>query len=183
MTHRQHSRSDRPATLDDLVGHVPLSHVEGAKVASEAFRRAGVRHVLVGGLAVGLRGYPRLTKNVDFLVGDEAHEHRGSVACYRPGIPVSYDGIGVNCRSLEPRERKALEEFLVVPPPGVVPVVPVEPLVAMKLLAGRHKDQADVVELVKSGVDAGSCRRFVEGFFPDLLSLLDRLVLQAEGEE
>lgn len=174
---------DRPATLDDLVGHVPITHVEGAKAASEAFRRAGVRHVLVGGLAVGLRGYPRLTKDVDFLVGDEAFEHHGPLVTHRPGLPISYEGVGVDWVSLEPRERAALAEFLVVPPPGVVPVVPVEPLVAMKLLAGRHKDQSDVVELVKSGVDVGSCRRFAERSFPELLPLLDRLVLQAEGEE
>ncbi len=35
---------------------------------------AGVRHVLIGALAVGAWGYPRASKDVDFLVGDEAFD-------------------------------------------------------------------------------------------------------------
>lgn len=34
--------------------------------------RWGIRHALVGGLAVGHHGHPRATKGVDFIVGDEA---------------------------------------------------------------------------------------------------------------
>jgi hypothetical protein len=34
----------------------------------------GIPHALVGGLAVGLNGHPRATKDVDYLVGREAFE-------------------------------------------------------------------------------------------------------------
>ncbi len=39
------------------------------RAASEMLARAGVRHALCGGLAIGAHGYARATKDVDFLVG------------------------------------------------------------------------------------------------------------------
>ena len=39
------------------------------RAAAAQLDRRGVRHWL-GGLAVGAHGFPRATKNVDFLVGD-----------------------------------------------------------------------------------------------------------------
>lgn len=39
---------------------------------SEALTSLGVRHALVGGLAVGVHGHPRATKDIDFIVGAEA---------------------------------------------------------------------------------------------------------------
>jgi hypothetical protein len=183
MTHRQHGRSLRPSTLDELEGHVPSTHIEGAKVASEAFRQAGIKHVLVGGLAVGINGYPRPTKDIDFLVDDSAFEFHGPIVTHRPGLPISYKGVGIDWVSLEPQERSALEEFLILPSRGEVPSIPIEPLIAMKLLAGRHKDQADVVELVKAGADIAACRQFVMQSFPSKIPLLERLIHQASLEE
>ena len=58
-----------------LVGVVAPEVLDAMRVASAALKSAGVRHVVVGGLAVGAHGYPRATKDVDFLVGDEAFEH------------------------------------------------------------------------------------------------------------
>jgi len=182
MTHRPHGHPASPTTLDDLVGHVPLTFVEGAKAASEEFRRRGIRHVLCGGLAVGICGYPRPTKDIDFLVDESAFDHHGPLVTHKPGLPVSYEGVGIDWVSLEPHERAALDEFLVLPERGEVPSVPVEPLVAMKLLAGRQKDQSDVVELVKAGADVRAIRKFVEHHFPAKLALLDRLVNLAAEE-
>jgi hypothetical protein len=48
-------------------------------VASATLSELGVRHALVGGLAVGAWGYPRNTRDIDFLVGEEAFVHR---ACH-----------------------------------------------------------------------------------------------------
>jgi len=183
MTHRQHSRQLSPLTLDDLAGHLPVTHVDGARAASEAFRRQGIHHVLVGGLAVGLCGYPRSTRDIDFLVGEEAFEHHGPIVTHKPGLPVSYMGVGIDWISLEPSEQSALSPYLVLPETGEVPAMPASPLVAMKLLAGRQKDQADVVELIKAGIDTEDARRFLARHFPGKLDLFDRLARQAEKEQ
>lgn len=183
MTHRQYTRQSRPTTLDELSGHVPQTHIDGAKAASEAFRKAGIAHVLVGGLAVGICGYPRPTKDIDFLVDDSAFEFHGPLVTHKAGLPISYMGIGIDWVSLEDRERPAFEKFLTVPTPGDVPAMPVEPLVAMKLLAGRQKDQADIVELIKAGTSSEALRTFVEQNFPQKTPLLNQLVLQATREE
>ena len=183
MTHRRHGRPASPTTLGDLVGTVDRDLVEAAEAASEAFRRKKIRHVLVGGLAVGLRGYPHHTNDVDFLVDDDAFDFRGPIACHKPGLPTRYKDVGIDWVSLEPHERTALDEFLTVPDRGDVPVIPVEPLVAMKLVAGRQKDQADVVELVKAGADVQAIESFVRGNFPKKLPLLYRLLNQALEEE
>ena len=183
MTHRQHGRANKPTTLDDLEGHIPSTFIEGAKAASEAFRQRGIKHVLVGGLAVGVSGYARPTKDIDFLVDESAFEFHGPIVSHRPGLPISYKGVNIDWVSLEPQERAGLEEFLVLPSPGETPIIPVEPLVAMKLLAGRHKDQTDVVELLKAGADVDSCLEFLIGAFPKTVLLFEKLARLALEEE
>jgi len=183
MTHRQYRQTRQPTTLDELEGRVPSTHIEGAKFASEAFRQAGIEHVLVGGLAVGINGYPRPTKDIDFLVSDNAFEFHGPVVTHRHGLPISYKGVGIDWVSLEPQEQAAFEKFLKMPSPGEVPSIPIEPLVAMKLLAARHKDQTDIVEMIKAGADIKSCSAFVQHYFPSKIPLLNRLVEEALSEE
>jgi hypothetical protein len=183
MTHRQHGRVSRPTTLDELEGHVPTTFIEGAKAASDAFRSQGIKHVLIGGLAVGINGYPRPTRDIDFLVDDNAFEFHGPIVTHRPGLPISYKGIGIDWVSLEPNERSALAEFMILPFPNDVPVMPVEPLIAMKLLVGRQKDRSDIVEMIKAGVDIQSCLAFAERAFPKTVTLLTRLIKQAEIEQ
>src|SRR5438552_2373520 len=65
--------------------------------ASAQFGRAGVRHALVGGLAVGAWGYPRASKDVNFLVGDEAFEcHEGGIVTMAAGVPIRASGIPID---------------------------------------------------------------------------------------
>ena len=45
---------------------------EAVLAAFDAYAALGVPFALVGGLAAGAHGRPRFTKDVDFLVGDEA---------------------------------------------------------------------------------------------------------------
>ena len=111
MTHRRHLHQVAPTTLDDLAGHVPQTYIDGARAVSSAFQKAGVAHVLVGGLAVGVCGYPRPTKDIDFLVDDSAFEFHGPIVSHRPGLPVSYQGVSVDWVSLEPHDRAALEKL------------------------------------------------------------------------
>ena len=182
MTHRSGGRTSSPTCLDDLAGHVPQAYIDGAKAASDAFREAGVRHVLVGGLAVGVNGYPRGTKDIDFMVGDEAFEFHGLIVAPRAGLPMKYSGITIDWVSLEPDERIPLEEFLIDALPGEVPVMGIEPLIAMKLLAGRQKDQSDIVELIKAGADVDSITSFIEDRFPKKLGMLKNLAMKAINE-
>ena len=60
------------------------------RVASARLTELGVRHVLVGGLAVGAWGHARATKHVDFLVGEEAFEHHpGGLVTMKYGVPIT----------------------------------------------------------------------------------------------
>ncbi|HSN99340.1 MAG TPA: hypothetical protein VLS89_13685, partial [Candidatus Nanopelagicales bacterium] len=70
----------RPTHLPDLSlleGIVAPRVLDALRAASQQLTRVGIRHALVGGLAVGAHGHPRATKDVDFLVGDEAFAHHG----------------------------------------------------------------------------------------------------------
>ena len=74
-----------PSLLDAVVSPIVI---EAMRTASAALSRAGVRHVVVGGLAVGANGYARATGCVDFLVGNEAFEHHeGGLVTLRAGVP------------------------------------------------------------------------------------------------
>lgn len=130
---------------------------------------ANVDYALVGGLAVGVWGAPRATKDIDLLVRAEdldvakaALESCGYELAALPmrfsdgmemqrvskvdaGQLVTVDLILVNAQ-LEPiwqsRQRRALES-------ARLSVVSREALIAMKVAAGRPQDQADVVKLTE----------------------------------
>ena len=117
------------------------------------------------------------------MVGDEAFEFHGLIVEPKAGLPMRYSGITIDWVSLEPDERIPLEEFLVDARPGEVPVMEIEPLIAMKLLAGRQKDQSDIVELIKAGADIQSIIMFVENRFPQKLDALKNLIAKAGAED
>lgn len=96
---------------------------------------------------------------------------------------MKYSGITIDWVSLEPNERAALKEFLVEASPGEVPVMGVVPLIAMKLIAARHKDKTDIVELIKAGADIDPIIAFVEDRFSAKLPLLKQLIDDARNEE
>jgi hypothetical protein len=93
------------ANLATLEGVVAPRVLDAMRSASVELARLGVRHALVGGLAVGAYGYPRATKDVDFLVGDEAFEHHvGGIVTMKPGIPIQIGGVLVALLSAQPDE-------------------------------------------------------------------------------
>lgn len=53
----------------------------------------------------------------------------------------------------------------------------------MKLRANRKRDQLDVVELIKAGVDRDACRSYLEANAAELVPLFDRYVRQAAAEQ
>jgi hypothetical protein len=129
-----------------------------ARICAEA----EVRPVIIGGLAVNHHGYMRVTADVDILVARQE-----AVPLYRrlrsePGWRRYSEGfknveIGVGLDICVEGERTApgsAEEF---PDPAELATIDLDPLpvpalaelLALKVMSGRARDDADVVELLK----------------------------------
>lgn len=165
-----------PQLLHDVVAQ---KVIDAMRVASQALSRAGVRHAVAGGLAVGANGYPRATRDVYFLVGNEAFEHhpRGLVTL-RSGVPFQVNGVAIDFLSIGPDEEFLTKELGV----AEAPFLAAAPLVYLKLKSSRLRDQADVIELVKASLDVDGCRRYLAAHAPDLLSRFDDLITRADAE-
>ena len=144
----------KPLDLKRLQGVVAPEILHAAETASHKLQEAGIPHALAGGLAVAVYGSPRTTAEVQFLVGDEAFEkHAGGLVTLKLPL-VSVGAVRIDFVSLDDteQERDQTREAVDQPPKsGEVPVVPLPVLIYMKLKAGRQKDLADVVELLKRG--------------------------------
>jgi hypothetical protein len=166
-----------PTLLIDVVAAKVL---DALKLASDALIAANVRHVVVGGLAVGANGYPRATKAVDFLVGAEAfHRHPSGLVTMRAEIPFQVNGVAVDL--LSPEAGEDFLEATLAAPPGTM--MEAAPLVYMKLKSPRRKDQVDVIELIKGGIDVRTCRAYLAAHAPAFVALFDECVTQAEREQ
>lgn len=161
--------------LEDVIAPRVL---EALRLASQALTAANVRHVIVGGLAVGANGHPRATRVVDFLVGDEAFEHHGKLVTLRAGLPFQVDGVAIDFLSPEADE-PFLEAALAAAPGSVIDAAP---LVYLKLKAFRMQDRADVVALIKASLDVEVCRSYLHAHAPAFLTRFDDLVATAEAE-
>jgi hypothetical protein len=161
--------------LDDVIAPKVL---EALRLASEALTTANVRHVVVGGLAVGANGHPRATKDVDFLVGAEAFEHHGKLVTLRAGLPFQVDGVAVDFLSPEADE-PFLEAALAAPQGSVIDAAP---LVYLKLKASRMQDRADIVALIKATLDLESCRAYLQRNAPEMSARFEALVDIAAAE-
>lgn len=172
------TRTPDLSLLDDAVSEKVLSAM---RAASAQLTRLGVRHWLVGGLAVGAYGHPRATKDVDFLVGDEAFEHHGGgLVTMKPGVPIQVNGVIVDHLSAQDGERFLTSELET---PGELTVAPIEVLVYLKLKSPRLKDRADLVELIKAGADVAKCRAWLRKNAASLEPELDAAERAARAEE
>jgi len=133
-------------TIDDLAEVVSPAILKRAGEVSALLRELGVPHALIGGLAVGIHGHPRATKDVDFLVGREAFASTEPFLVYR--------------EELKELARVGETDFMSVPSdhPGLaaelrleegIPVISLRGLVLMKLSAFRARDQEDVRTLLR----------------------------------
>ncbi len=175
---RRRSQLMTKPDLTLLVDVVAPRVLEALHLASQALIAANVRHVVVGGIAVGANGHPRATKDVDFLVGEEAFEHHGKLVSLRAGLPFQVDGVAVDFLSPEPDE-PFLEAALGAPPGSIIDAAP---LVYMKLKASRMQDRADVVALIKSSLDVNGCRSYLSLHSPTFITRFDDLVAIAQAE-
>ena len=145
---------------------------DAAIAASKRLRELGIRHAIVGGLAVGAHGAPRNTTDVDFLVGLEAFERSGLLLVHRSGVPLRVGTVAID---LLPAEEPAFEQALATADDGSqpIPLVSLEILVQMKLRALRPHDQDDVRRLFQAGADLGTIQGHLRRVEPTLLSRLD----------
>jgi len=75
----------------------------------------------------------------------------------KPGIPIQIGGILVDLLSAQSDEG-ALGAVPVVQTGAEVPVALIEALIHLKLKSPRPKDAADVIELLKAGIDCAVSR-------------------------
>jgi hypothetical protein len=142
----------------------------------------GIRYAIAGGLAVGAHGYVRATTDVDFLVGDEAFEHKGGLVTFKPGVPIEVNSVRIDYlspASLGPQ----LEDVLNDPPRSLgLAVLPIEVLIFTKLSARRRRDMLDVIELTKAGADVTRVREYLKKYANDLLPAFEDLLEEALNE-
>jgi hypothetical protein len=125
-------------------------------------REESVSPIVIGGLAVNHHGYARFTADVDLLVSrgeavrllrrfKQEHGWRR----HREGFKSTALDVGVDiCVEGERTSPRSAEVF---PDPGSLRSIPVRPLpvpslselIALKVMSGRARDDADVVELLK----------------------------------
>lgn len=144
--------------------------------AARMFDERGIRFALIGGLAVSLRGQPRMTVDVDLVIlaaVDEALELVRQIAStpFEPlfsGVeevvakayilPLRHRVTGIRVDAaigMSGFERQAVERAAAVTIGDVrVPVVVVEDLLVMKALAGRPQDEQDIRGLIAAQRDA-----------------------------
>lgn len=161
-------------SLEVLADVVAPSVLVDAIDASQRLAALGIPHALIGGLAVGLHGHPRATRDVDFLVGDEAFERKTPVVIFRRELAdIARAGV-IDLMSVPPQHDE-LRSLLAVPERGEIPVIPVPALVLLKLLAGRPQDLADVHALLNAGADIHEIRTYLGEHAPQLVPELAKL--------
>ena len=112
--------------------------------------------------------------------GSEVLEARDVVV--RFGGLTAIDGVSVDLLATSGADA-FLERSLARPVQGEIPVVPAGVLIYLKLRSPRLKDRADVVELVKAGLDVAGVRQYLEQEAPALAARFEECIAQARAEE
>jgi hypothetical protein len=167
--------------LSQLNGVVAPEILDAMRAASTQLARTGVRYALAGALAVGAWGYARASKDVNFLVGDEAFErHEGGFVTLVAGVPIAAGGVPIDHLGALPHERH-LDEALSRPAMDAgTPIVPLEALIYLKLKSPRRRDEADVIELLRIN-DPGPIRLYLEKHAPELLARFDAAASESQA--
>jgi hypothetical protein len=175
-----------------------------------AFANAGVPFAVVGAFALAMHGHVRATRDIDFLVrivdrdaargcleglGYDCTFQSDAFAHFErrplPELPGVVERADLRFSAHEVGQR-AIEAAMAQPMPwarGVLPVVPLETLLLMKLMAAsaspaRLQDLVDVRALLGRGterLDVGRMRETAAWMGPDVLRLLDEELARAAG--
>lgn len=86
---------------------------EAFETVAKTLDKAGVRYLVVGGLAVIAHGYVRLTTDIDIVLALDAQNiHRAfdalAEAGYRPSVPIKADGFGDAAQRNQWRKEKGM---------------------------------------------------------------------------
>jgi hypothetical protein len=144
---------------------------EAVLAACTAYAALGVPYALVGGLAAGAHGRPRFTKDIDFLVGDEAFSRHGLIVSFAQPMPLQAGEMAIDPIPLPENPlrkavlRQALENVEFDTTTGQrIPILGATWLSYMKLASPRGKDRDDVVCMMQAGrVDRDALRAAVGG--------------------
>lgn len=155
----------------------PERLIQMVKDVARAFSRSGVQHAVAGGMAVSAHGYPRATKDVDFLIDSRDSDHatlalrelgfsrlpeasgEGFMRFVRhplPELPELSEWVDLLCAS-QPTGRRLLQQATEHPiawQDSSLAVVSVEGLILMKLIAcvdspARLQDRVDILTLLR----------------------------------
>lgn len=143
--------------------------------ASKQLESLGIQHAIIGGIAVGAHGAPRATKDIDFLVREQDAFNGTKFLSFKPGVPIAVDGVQIDYLTPEGDEeyvellRGALEN---APLSEGMPVIELEPLIIMKLQAGRRRDLDDVQRLLEQADTEHYVRKYISEHAPVLLERL-----------
>ena len=102
-----------------------------------------------------------------------------SVVSMKPGVPIQVNGVAIDLLSVQTGEdhlASALEA-----PMGSIIEAP--QLVYLKLKSPRLKDRADIIELIKAGIDVQACRAYLKAHAPGLVVTFEDAVTRAAAEE
>jgi hypothetical protein len=168
---------------------------------------AGVRMVVVGGVAVIRNGYERTTTDRDVLVtyGDapaladrltdhpdwERLEIRQYATLYRPtGLIVDFLVSRDLIQLGRPYYFPDVENVETIEPLAGIPVLGLHDLIWLKLLAGRMKDLADIMELCKRHLNEVDPDRVLTALEPEdddvrqtLLDILRKAPIELANEK
>lgn len=158
------------SSVDGLREVVAGSLLARAAEVSGLLKEMGVPHALIGGLAVGVHGHPRGTKDVDFLVGAEAFEATEPILVYRSELKDLVQVGETDIMSVPPRY-PVLESELRLD--DDIPVISLAGLVLMKLDASRPQDREDVRRLLSRAPEqVREVRDHLAAHAPELLTRL-----------
>lgn len=157
----------------------PVDTQAATTEALEALRSLSAEHALIGGLAIAYYGLERYTKDVDFVVGIETTIRATAQFQEKDPRPLRIGGVsimtssGVRVDFIDRREEykelfeEALKAAIQYGPRATigeysVPVVPLPYLIALKQVAGRAQDEADLAFLLRQeNLDYKSTRDIV----------------------
>jgi len=97
----------------------------------------------------------------------------------RPDIPFQVNGVAVDL--LSPDASEDFLEATLAAAPGSMMQAP--PLVYLKLKSPRRKDEVDVIEMIKGGIDTKRCRAYLVAHAPVYVAVFDECLARAEAEQ
>jgi hypothetical protein len=139
--------------------------------ASKKLESLGIPHAIIGGIAVGAHGAPRATTDVDFLVSERDAFRGTRILSFREGVPISVGDVRIDYLTPEgaPYVELLQQALLAAPVSEGMPVIALEPLVVMKLHAGRRRDLDDVARLLEQADTEAYVRKYVVTNAPELI--------------